>query len=64
MMRTAKYDEQSRRLELVTDGRQAVSEPSEEIKASDLNKDLNLAPNPIIAPLRNNVNDAMERYLA
>jgi hypothetical protein len=38
MMRTAKYDEQSRRLELVTDGSQAVSEPSEEIKASDLNK--------------------------
>jgi hypothetical protein len=38
MMRTAKYDEQSRRLKLVTDGRQAVSEPSEEIKASNLNK--------------------------
>jgi hypothetical protein len=38
MMRTAKFDEQSRRLELVsTDGRQAVSEPLEEIKASDLN---------------------------
>ncbi len=38
MMRTAKYDEQSRRIKLVTDGRQAVSEPSEEIKASNLNK--------------------------
>jgi hypothetical protein len=38
IMRTAKYDEQSRRLELVTDGSHAVSEPSEEIKASNLNK--------------------------